>query len=29
MTRQTERILDGLKTAMEAELIGHQFYKVA
>ena len=29
MTRQRERILDGLTTAMEAELIGHQFYKVA
>jgi rubrerythrin len=29
MTKQTERTLDGLKTAMEAELIGHQFYKVA
>ena len=29
MKKQTERVLDGLKTAMEAELTGHQFYKAA
>jgi rubrerythrin len=29
MNKQTERVLDGLKTAMEAELTGHQFYKAA
>ena len=29
MNKQTEKVLDGLKTAMEAELTGHQFYKAA
>jgi rubrerythrin len=29
MEKQTEDILKGLKTAMEAELTGHQFYKNA
>ena len=29
MTKQKERMMDGLKTAMEAELIGHAFYKAA
>jgi rubrerythrin len=29
MTKQTERMLDGLKTAMVTELTGHQFYKAA
>jgi rubrerythrin len=29
MDKQTEEILAGLKTAMEAELTGHQFYKNA
>jgi rubrerythrin len=29
MKKRTERVLDGLKTAMEAELTGHQFYKAA
>jgi len=29
MNKQTEKILDGLKIAMEAELTGHQFYKAA
>ena len=29
MNKQTGKVLDGLKTAMEAELTGHQFYKAA
>ena len=29
MKNQTEKVLDGLKIAMEAELTGHQFYKAA
>jgi rubrerythrin len=29
MNKQTETVLNGLKIAMEAELTGHQFYKVA
>lgn len=29
MNKQTEKVLDGLKAAMEAELTGHQFYKAA
>jgi rubrerythrin len=29
MNKQTEKILDGLRMAMEAELTGHQFYKAA
>jgi rubrerythrin len=29
MNKQTEKVLDGLKMAMEAELTGHQFYKAA
>jgi rubrerythrin len=29
MNKQTEKVLDGLKIAMEAELTGHQFYKAA
>jgi rubrerythrin len=29
MNKQTEKILNGLKIAMEAELTGHQFYKAA
>ena len=29
MDKKTKRILDGLKTAMEAEITGHEFYKNA
>jgi rubrerythrin len=29
MNKQTERVLGGLRIAMEAELTGHQFYKAA
>ena len=29
MKKQTEKVLNGLKIAMEAELTGHQFYKAA
>ena len=29
MNKQTQKVLDGLKIALEAELTGHQFYKAA
>jgi rubrerythrin len=29
MNKKTEEILQGLKTAIEAELTGHEFYKNA